>query len=167
MAGLQERFRGQVSIGGVISNQVAALSSSPLFAPTISFSGQSDTAAAAPQFVLTITMNRHAFGDTDGAVLARRAVMGYHWETTAGARLDGATLTGAVAGNTSGLTAVGVVLPSSTASGGFMFGKIVCSSTGVCTAAFTATSGGGTTGVLILTLPNGLIASSTQINFTS
>jgi len=167
MAGLENRFRGQTVVGGVISNQIAHLSSSPMAAPTIVFSGQSDTAAVAPVFVFTISMNREAFGDTDGAVLARRAVMGYHFETTAGARLDGATVALAAAGNTSGLTAVGVVLPNSTVAGGYIMGRLICSSTGVCTAAFTGTSGGGTTGVLVLTLPNGLIATSSQFSFTS
>lgn len=167
MAGLTDRFRGQVVVGGVLSNQIAHLSSSPMAAPTIVFSGQSDTAAVAPVFVFTVTMNREAFGDTDGAVLARRAALFYHFEDTAGALLDGATFAGAVAGNTSGLTAVGVVVPSSTASGGFSRGRIICSSTGVCTAAFTGTSGGGTTGVFVLTLPNGLLATSSQVAFSS
>lgn len=168
MAGLENRYRGQQSYpGGLISKQLAHLTSSPLAAPTIVFSGQSDTAAVAPVFVFTVTMNREAFDDTNGAVLAKRAVLFYHFETTAGALLDGATIAGAVAGNTSGLTAVGVVVPNSTVAGGFGVGRLYCSSTGVVTAAFTTASGGGTTGVLVVTLPNGTIAQSSQVAFSS
>jgi hypothetical protein len=166
MAGLTDRFRGQVVIGGVLSNQIAQLSSSPLAAPTIAVVTLS-TAAAAPQFIFTVTMNREAFGDTDGAPLARRASMSYHFEDTAGALLDGAVFTAASAVASSGLTAAGLVIPSSTETRGFMTGRIICSSTGQCTAGFTGTSGGGTTGVFVITLPNGLVATSSQVAFST
>lgn len=161
--GIVDRFRGGMAYGKVITNQLDHLSSSPLATPTVTFSGNLSTAAGAPQFIFTVTMNREAYGDTDGAPLARRAVMNYHFETTAGALLDGAVITGASAANTSGGSAFGVVIPNSTVAGGFHVGRLVCSSTGVVTAAFTGTSGGGTTGVLVVTLPNGLIATSSQV----
>lgn len=164
MAGLENRYRGQQSYpGGLISNQLAHLTSSPLAAPTISFDGFSDTADGAPVFIFSVTMNREAFGDTDGTAVAKRAVMNYHFETTAGALLDGAVLAGAAAANTSGLTAVGLVIPNSTVAGGYHVGRLICSSTGVVTAGFTGTSGGGTTGILVVTLPNGTIATSSQV----
>jgi len=163
---VMDRFRGQVVIGGVLSNQIAHLSSSPLAVPTITVATLS-TAALAPQFIFTITMNREAFGDTDGAPLARRASMNYHFEDTAGALLDGAVFEAAASVASSGLTAAGVVIPNSTAAGGFGVGRLICSSTGVCTAGFTGTSGGGTTGVLVLTLPNGVVATSSQVAFST
>ena len=165
MAGVQDRFRGTIVMpGGILSNQRAHLTSSPLAAPTVAFTGPLSTADGAPQFIFTITMNREAFGDTDGTPLAKRASMFYHFEDTAGALLDGAVITGAgVATTTAGIAAAGVVIPNSTVAGGFGIGRIICSSTGVVTAAFTGTSGGGTTGVFVVTLPNGTIATSSQV----
>lgn len=165
---MQERFRGPVVVGKVDSKQIEALSSSPMGTPTISSDGRSDTAAgASPRFVFNISMNRNAFGDTDGKILQRRASMMYHLEDTDGALLDGAVITAAESGNTSGLTAAGVVIPNSTVAGGFGVGRILCSSSGVCTLALSTSSGGGTTGVLVLTMPNGLIAQSSQVAFSS
>ena len=159
---MQDRFRGKMAYGAVLSNQLDHLSSSPLAVPTITVATLS-TAALAPQFIFTVTMNREAFGDTDGAPLAKRAVMDYHFEDTAGALLDGAVLVAAAAVASSGLTAAGLVIPNSTVAGGFHVGRIICSSTGQCTAGFTGTSAGGTTGIFVITLPNGLIAQSSQV----
>ena len=170
--GIMDRFRGKIKIesgiyGSVPQNQIETLSSSPLAAPTIVFQGQADTAAAAPIFVFDVTMNRNQTDDTGTSALAKRAVMQYHFEDTAGALLDGATFALAAAGNTSGLSAAGVVIPNSTVAGGFGIGRLIGSSTGGVTLAVTGSSGGGTTGVLVVTLPNGLIAESSQVAFSS
>ena len=164
---LQDRIRGQISVGGFLSNQTAHFSSSPLAAPSITFSGQSDTADGSPRFVFSIVMNRESFGSTSGAILAQRAVCNYHFEDTAGGLLGGELITAAVAGNTSGLGAIGVVIPNSTVAGGFGVGRLICSSTGECTLAITTSSGVGTTGYLVVTLPSGLMALSTQVDLTS
>ena len=170
--GIMDRVRGKVKfdsviLNGVPQNQIDSLSSSPLAAPTITNAGQSDTAAAAPIFVFDVTMNRNQTDDTGTEALARRAVLNYHFEDTAGALLDGATIALAAAGHTSGLTAAGVVIPSSTVAGGFGVGRLICSSTGGVQLAVTTDSGGGTTGILVLTLPNGQVATGTAFAFSS
>lgn len=119
---IMDRFRGRIKIDsaqygdGVSQNQLDSLSSSPLAAPTITFAGALSTAALAPVMVFDITMNRNQTDDTGTAALARRAVMHYHFEDTAGALLDGATFTLAAATHTSGLTASGLVVPNDTVS---------------------------------------------------
>ena len=170
--GIMDRFRGKIVIesgiyGSVPQNQIEALSSSPLAAPTIAFNGSLSTAALAAQFIFEVTMNRNQSDDTGIESIAKRAVMNYHFEDTAGALLDGALIGGADSGNTSGATAVGVVIPNSTVAGGFGVGRLICTSTGGVTFAVTGTSGGATTGVLVVTLPNGTIAESSQVAFTT
>jgi len=170
--GVMDRFRGKVVIeSGIYGNAVSqtqldALSSSPLAAPTIVSAGALSTAALAPVFVFDITMNRNQTDDTGTEALARRAVMHYHFEDTAGALLDGATFTLAAATHTSGLTASGLVVPNDTVSA-WGTGRLYCSSTGGVQLGVTTSSGGGTTGVLVLTLPNGVIATSSQVAFST
>lgn len=164
---MQDRFRGQMGYGKVITNQLDHLSSSPMATPTITFTGHRDTAGGAAQFIFTITMNREGFGDTDGVALAKRAAFNYHVETTAQALIDGATFAGAAAATSTSATAAGTVIPNSTVAGGYHVGRVVCSSTGVVTLALTGTSGGGTTGVLVLTLPHGVVATSSQVAFST
>jgi len=164
---MTDRFRHLSSIGRVPSNQIAHLSSSPMAAPTIAVFYSDTSADGEPIFVFNITMNRERYGDTDGVALNQRAVMDFHWETTAEARLDPSFAIVAGAGNTSGLSAIGEVLPGSTGDLGTITGKIICSSTGVCTLQIVANSGGATTGILVLTLPNGLIATSTRVIFST
>src|SRR3990167_513820 len=103
--GIENRFRGKTKldsaiIGSVPQNQLEALSSSPLAAPTITFDGELSTAALGPEFIFTVTMNRNQTDDTGTAALGKRAMMHYHFETTGGALLDGAVITEARAGNT-------------------------------------------------------------------
>jgi hypothetical protein len=112
--GIENRFRGKTKInsglyGSVPQNQLEALSSSPLAAPTITFDGELSTAALGPEFIFTVTMNRNQTDDTGTEVIAKRALLLYHFETTAGALLDGAVITGAAARNTSGLYRCGWV----------------------------------------------------------
>ena len=170
--GIMDRVRGKtkfdsVILNGVPQNQIDSLSSSPLAAPTITFSGQGTTAGTAPVYVFNILMNRNQTDDTGIEAISRRAVMTYHFEDTAGALLDGATFTLAAADNTSGLAAEGLVVPNSTVAGGIGVGKIICSSTGGVSLGVTGSSGGGTTGVLVLTLPNGQVATSSQVAFST
>jgi hypothetical protein len=112
-------------------------------------------------------MNRNQTDDTGTEVIAKRALLLYHFETTAGALLDGAVITGAAARNTSGLTAAGVVIPNSTVAGGWGVGRLYCSSTGVVNLAIRTTSADGSTVVLVVTLPNGTIAQSSQVALSS
>jgi len=170
--GLMDRFRGKVKFdsaiyGSVPQNQIEALSSSPLAAPTIVFQGLLSTAALAPVFIFDVTMNRNQTDDTGIEALAKRAVFNYHFEDTAGALLDGATISLAAATNTSGLTAAGLVIPNSTVAGGWGVGRLICSSTGGIQLGITTDSGGGTTGVLVVTIPNGQIATSSQVAFST
>jgi len=170
--GIMDRFRGKVKfdsviLNGVPQNTIDSMSSSPTAGPTITFAGQSDTAGVAPIFVFDITMNRNQTDDTGTEALARRAVMDYHFEDTAGARLDGAVISLAAPVHTSGLTAAGVVIPNSTVAGGFVTGRLICSSTGGIQLGVTTDSGGGTTGVLVLTLPNGHTTQSVQAAFST
>lgn len=168
MAGITDRFRGQVVLGSVLSNQIKELSSSPIVAPTISFDGARSTGTGASQFVFTVTMNRAAFGDTNGEAISRRASMNYHFEDTAGGLLDGATFALAAAGAQSTAdTAVGLVIPNSTVAGGYHVGRLLSSTAGVVNASFTATTGSSAAGVFFVTLPNGLVATSSQVAFST
>ena len=68
MAGLVDRIRGQQAMpGGLISNQLAHFTSSPLATPTLGAVTELSTGADVNRFFSVITMNKEAFGDTDGA----------------------------------------------------------------------------------------------------
>ena len=162
---MQDRFRGQMAYGAVSSKQLDHLSSSPMATPTIGAVTELSTGANVNRFFTVITMNREAFGDTDGAVLATRATLLYHLEDTAGDLIDGAAVTAADNGNTSGVT-LGTVLPSSTA-GGFHHGTIICSSTGEVSLSLATSSGDGSTFRMFLTLPSGLVVAGSTLVFTT
>lgn len=162
---MQDRFRGQMGYGAVISKQLDHLSSSPLATPTFGAVTELSTGGGANRFFSVITMNREGFGDTDGVALARRGLLHYHFEDTAGALVDGATITVADNGNTSGIS-LGVVIPSSTA-GIFHHGTIVCSSTGEVSLSVATSSGDGSTLRMFVTLPNGLVVSGSTYVFST
>ena len=162
---MQDRFRGQMGYGAVISKQLDHLSSSPMATPTFGAVTELSTGGGANRFFSVIAMNREGFGDTDGVVLAARAILHYHFEDTAGDLVDGATLTVADNGNTSGVT-LGTVMPSSTA-GGFHHGMVICSSTGEVSLSVATSSGDGSTLRMFVTLTNGLVVSGSTYVFST
>lgn len=97
--------------------------------------------------------------------LGARQTVFWHLETTGSALLAVGTVTNASAAETSGNTAVGLVIADSTLS--YVTGRAISSSTGGITMALATSTGDGTTARMFLTLPNGKVVAGSTVDFST